>query len=79
MFNTQLFRRLRAQKHLQLRQRLFGRFLGEEMSPGKGLAGHFHRGARLPGGDDVEHPPGVSAVRPECQPAAATAAVAAVY
>ena len=61
------FKRSRAQKHLQLRQRLFGRLLGEEMSPGEGLAGHFHGGARLPGGDDVEHPPGVSALRPERQ------------
>src|SRR2546426_9521975 len=52
---------LRSEKHLQLRQRLFGRLLGEEMSPGESLAGHFHGGARLPGGDDVEHPPGVSA------------------
>src|SRR5439155_27388631 len=37
------------------------------MSPGQGLAGHFHGGARLPGGDDVEHPRGVSALGPQRQ------------
>src|SRR2546426_1129245 len=39
--------RLRAQKHLQLRHRLFGRLLGEKMPPGESLAGHFHGGACL--------------------------------
>ncbi len=35
------------------------------MAPGEGLARHFHSGARLPGCDDVEPPPGVSPFRPE--------------
>src|SRR2546422_7059752 len=59
--------RLRAQKHLQLRQRLFGRLLGKEMPSGEGLAGHFHAGACLPGGDAVEDPPRVSLRGPERQ------------
>src|SRR5215831_17355556 len=37
------------------------------MPPGEGLASNFHNGARLPGGDDVEHPAGVSVLRPKRQ------------